>query len=76
MYGGSVLGAIFRYDWLKKARKNKKRSEKRILKQIWKNRNTEYGKKYNFASVKSIKDYQNQVPLSTIEWQKIKKRIL
>ncbi|MEK6625132.1 MAG: GH3 auxin-responsive promoter family protein, partial [Bdellovibrionota bacterium] len=28
------------------------------------NQNTQYGKKYNFASISSVKEYQNQVPIA------------
>ena len=67
LYGGSILGAIFRYDWVRKARKNQKRSERKLLRHIHKNRNTEYGKKYDFSSIKTMKDYQEKVPLSDYE---------
>lgn len=41
--------------------------EKTLQKIIGKNKNCEYGKKYDFANIKSIKDYQDKVPLSTFE---------
>ena len=28
------------------------------------NKNTEYGKKYNFSEIKTIEDYKKNVPLS------------
>ena len=67
LYGGSVLGEIFRSDWKRKFRKSRKYNEKKVLRLLWKNRNTEYGKKYNFSSIKSIKEYQDMVPLSVYD---------
>lgn len=41
--------------------------EKTLQKIMKKNQNCEYGKKYDFASIHSIKDFQDKVPLSTFE---------
>ena len=42
-------------------------SEKNLIKVINKNKNTEFGKKYNFSSIKSIKDFQEKIPYTTYE---------
>jgi len=40
------------------------KSQKKILKKIIKrNKNTEYGKKYSFSKIKTIEDFQKQVPI-------------
>jgi len=41
--------------------------EKVLLKLVKRNKNTVYGKKYNFKNIKSIKDYQNKVPIVSYE---------
>lgn len=41
-----------------------KAQEKVLLEYINRNKNTEYGKKYNFSAIKSIRDYQRLVPMS------------
>ncbi|MDD3905224.1 MAG: GH3 auxin-responsive promoter family protein [Candidatus Omnitrophica bacterium] len=38
--------------------------EKILLEYLHRNKDTEYGRKYNFANIKSIKDYQQFVPMS------------
>ncbi len=44
-----------------------KTQEATLQKIMKKNANCEYGKKYNFADIHSIKEYQEKVPLSTFE---------
>ena len=39
-------------------------SEKFLMKQLKRSRNTEYGKKYGFADIHSVSDFQKKVPLS------------
>lgn len=39
-------------------------NEKLLLKILDDNKNTEYGKKYGFADIKSLKDFQEKVPIS------------
>ena len=41
--------------------------EKKLLEVIERNANTEYGREHDFASVRSIDDYQRAVPLNTYE---------
>ncbi len=42
-------------------------SEKMLLKLMKKNKNTEFGKKYDFANIHSIDEYQKKVPFTTYE---------
>ena len=39
-------------------------NEKNLIQIIQDNKNTAFGEKYGFEQIKSIKDYQNRVPLS------------
>ena len=41
-----------------------KKSEKFLVKILHDNKNTEYGKKYNFANIHSVEEYKKNVPLS------------
>ena len=66
-HAGSLLGSIFRHDYINKARNGKKTSEKTLLKIINSSKNTVYGKKYNFSDIHSIEDYQKNVPFSLYE---------
>ena len=65
LHGGSLLGAAFIADYRTKARKGRRVTEKRLLHILRVSRNTEYGKKYGFAEIKSVEDFQNKVPLSS-----------
>ena len=64
LHGGSLLGSAFRSDYLAVARRGAQHSEKMLLKLLHASRNTEYGKKYGFADIKTVADYQDRVPLS------------
>ena len=66
-WGGAALGAIFRADYLAKAHKGARVSEKSLDRILRCSRNTEYGKRYGFSSIKSVEDYQKAVPLSTYD---------
>lgn len=63
----STYGKIEKQKYYKKSQKADKISEKLLLKMIKKNKNTEFGKKYNFKEIKSIKDYQEKMPFTTYE---------
>ena len=42
--------------------------QKKILfEYLQRNKDTEYGKKYNFAAIKTVEDYQRSVPMSDCE---------
>ena len=64
---GSAYGKICRNKLRKKSEDIDKVSEKLLLDLVWRNRNTEYGKKYDFAGIKSVEDYQDKVPLSSYD---------
>src|SRR3990167_4510738 len=38
-----------------------------LFEYLRRNRNTEYGRKFNFANIRSVEDYRNAVPLSDYE---------
>ncbi len=44
-----------------------KKNEKLLFKILKDSQNCEFGKKHNFASIKSIEDYRKQVPMTTYE---------
>lgn len=52
---------------MKNAKKAREVNEKLLMKIIRKNQNTEYGKKYNFSSISSIEEFQQNVPFSCYE---------
>ena len=60
----SLYGNFCRKRYLHRSESVDKIFEKQLLKLLKKNRNTEYGRKYNFASIHSIKEFQDKVPLS------------
>ena len=45
----------------------RKKNDALLLKIIKNNKDTEYGKKYNFANIKTIEDYRNNVPFSNYD---------
>jgi hypothetical protein len=45
----------------------RKVQEKVVLRILKRNQNTEYGKKYDFKNIKSVKDYQSKVPVISYE---------
>ena len=63
----SWYGGFIRKRYYRKADKADRISKKLLLKLVHKNKNTVYGKKYNFKDIKSIKDYQDKVPFSLYE---------
>ena len=63
----SVYGGIARKRYLTQSSDVDKISEKLLMNLLQKNRNTEIGKKYDFANIKSIKEYQDKVPYTTYE---------
>lgn len=58
----SIIGKK-NYNYYKNnSKKAEKISEKKLLKNIHKNRNTAIGRKYDFANIKTIKDFQEKIP--------------
>ena len=45
----------------------KKSNEELLLKILHENKDTEYGKKYGFADIKSVEEYRQKVPFSTYD---------
>ena len=64
LHAASIYGGHVRNSYYKNSKNGDKISEKLILKLIKRNKNTAYGKKYDFKNIKSIKDYQDKVPFS------------
>ena len=64
LHAGSGLGSLFRKGYASGARHGAARSEKWLMRTLRASRNTEYGKKYGFADIRSVEDFQRQVPLS------------
>ena len=64
---GSGMGTLCRYDWRRKAHDGRRYSEKLLLRLVKKNRGTEFGRAYHFDCIKSVRDYQDIVPLTTYE---------
>lgn len=44
-----------------------KAQEETLLKYLWRNKDTEYGRKYNFGAIRSIDDYRSSVPINNCE---------
>ena len=63
----AFLGKMSYNSYKKKSKVADKISEKKLIKVIKKNQNTEFGKKYNFSSIKSIKEFQEKIPYTTYE---------
>lgn len=61
---GVAAGKLVYSGFEKFTAKTAETQEKLILDHLKRNAETEYGKKYGFASIKSVKDYQDKVPLS------------
>lgn len=57
-----------RYSKLSFSLKHPMDVQEALLKEmVWRNRNTEFGKQYNFNRIQTLEDYQKQVPLFTYE---------
>lgn len=67
--GLSDLAVVLGYaafSQLNSAASHPLKTQKRILKRILRmSKNTEYGKKYNFKNIKTLEDFQRNIPLTT-----------
>lgn len=64
---GVLLGDVSLFE-IEHHTKNPVKAQQSTLKKILnRNKNCEYGKKYDFANIKSIEDFQNKVPITTYE---------
>ena len=61
----AILGKYNFKTYIKNSKDAQKRNKKLILNIIKKNKNTEYGKKYDFKNIKTIEDYQIKIPFTT-----------
>lgn len=61
----AIYGKHVYKKYMKMSKTANKKSEKLLLNWIQKNKNTAFGKKYNFKDIKTIEDYQNKMPLTT-----------
>lgn len=60
--------SFFKATAFERATHNPMEAQKRVLfEYIKRNRDTEYGKKYNFFGIRSVREYQNLVPMSDSE---------
>ncbi|MFH0763475.1 MAG: GH3 auxin-responsive promoter family protein [Candidatus Omnitrophota bacterium] len=63
-----LKGLAFRAKAFERATRDPLKSqEKVLLEYVYRNKDTEYGRRYNFSKVRSISDYQRLVPLSDCE---------
>lgn len=63
-HGASILGALFRKDYLDHAPKGEQSSKKLLLGLLRESRNTEFGRKHGFSEIRTVEDYQKKIPLS------------
>ena len=64
---GVFLGDISLFEIEHYTKNPMKAQEKTLKKILGRNKNCELGKKYNFKEIKTIEDYQKNVPLSTYD---------
>ena len=55
---GSLMGFFFRENYLRKAAKGRKNSEKLLLNIVRKDKDIEYGKKFGFSQIHSVDDFE------------------
>ena len=53
--------------FIEKESKKEKANEETLLRILKDNKNTEYGKKYDFANIHSFEEYKKKAPLSTYD---------
>ena len=64
---GIFLGDVSLFEINHFTKDPKKTQQSTLKKILFMNKNCEYGRRYNFADIHSIEDYQRMVPLSTYE---------
>lgn len=67
LWSGHVLGKLCRKYYIAAGPKGQKINDRTLKKILRKSRNTEYGRKYGFADIRSPLEYQKAVPLSTYD---------
>ena len=63
----AIYGENHIRKYLSQSKKSDKVSEKMLLKLMKKNKDTVFGKKYDFANINSIEEYQKKVPYTSYE---------
>ena len=63
----AVYGGLHLKKYLSQSKRADKVSEKMLLKLVKKNKDTVFGKKYDFANIHTIEEYQKKVPYTTYE---------
>ncbi|MBR5341733.1 MAG: GH3 auxin-responsive promoter family protein [Erysipelotrichaceae bacterium] len=65
---GMILkGQLDLYSMIRNTIDARKKNEKLLFKILKNGKNSEFGKKHDFASIKTIEDYRRQVPITTFE---------
>lgn len=64
---GVLLGDVSLFEIEHHTKNPVKAQQSTFKKIINRNKNSEYGKKYDFANIKSIEDFQSKVPITTYE---------
>ena len=67
LFFAALYGKMNYYLYMKKSKKADKINEKKILRFIKQNKKTEIGKKYHFDEINSIKEFQDNIPLTTYD---------
>lgn len=62
---GAALGKLVYFGFHRYTANANATQKKLITELLRKNRNTEYGKKYGFGTIHSVREYQDSVPLTT-----------
>ena len=67
MRGAALYGGIQIKRYYSKSKNADKINERLLMKLLKKSKNTEFGKKYDFANIRSVSDYQKKIPYTTYE---------
>ncbi len=67
LYAMSAYGSMCRKTYLKKSRNADQVTEKMFKRIIRGNQHTEFGRRYDFAHIRTIEDYRRKVPYTTYE---------
>lgn len=67
VHAASGIGSIMRRRYIAEGKSSLKHSTRLLLKLVKQNKDTEFGRAHDFASITSVKDYQERVPLTTYD---------
>lgn len=65
--GALLLSCLGEYRRFASISSLKRQQEQKLLELTRRNRDTEYGKKYGFSAIRTVKEYQQSVPITTYE---------